>query len=50
MTKRLLQALFDDEELAAIQREALSNDYPTGGIETLNEDIERGYLEERRAT
>lgn len=81
MTKRL-QVLFDDGELAAIQRlarrrrqttagwvrdtlraareaqeypdpepklrairEALSHDYPTGDIETLNEEIERGYLE-----
>jgi hypothetical protein len=81
MTKRL-QVLFDDEELAGIQRlakrrrqttaawvrdtlraarevqdypdpepklrairEALSHDYPTGDIQTINAEIERGYLE-----
>jgi hypothetical protein len=81
MTKRL-QVLFEDDELAAIQRlakrrrqttaawvrdtlraardqqeypdpepklrairEALAHDYPTGDIETINADIERGYLE-----
>jgi hypothetical protein len=26
-------------------REALTHDYPTGDIETINADIERGYLE-----
>jgi hypothetical protein len=81
MTKRL-QVLFEDEELAAIQRlakrrrqttaawvrdtlraareaqeypdpqpklrairEALAYDYPTGDIEIINAEIERGYLE-----
>ena len=81
MTKRL-QVLFDDAELAAIQRlakrrrqttaawvrdalraarsaeeypepepklralrEALSYDYPTGDIESMNAEIERGYAE-----
>jgi hypothetical protein len=81
MTKRL-QVLFEDDELAAIQRlakrrrqttagwvrdtlraareaqdypdpepklrairEALSFDYPTADIDTLNAEIERGYLE-----
>ncbi len=82
MTKRL-QVLFEDEELAAIQRlakrrrqttaawvrdmlrtarqeqdypdpapklrairEALAYDYPTGEMEAINADIERGYLEQ----
>ena len=81
MTKRL-QVLFEDAELAAIQRlakrrrqttaawvrdalrtaraaedypdpepklrairEALTYDYPSGAIESMNEEIERGYAE-----
>jgi hypothetical protein len=81
MTKRL-QVLFEDEELAAIQRlarrrrqttaawvrdtlraardaqeypdpepkhrairEALAYDYPSGDIDTINAEIERGYVE-----
>ncbi|HUQ43081.1 MAG TPA: antitoxin [Candidatus Limnocylindria bacterium] len=84
MMKRL-QVLFEDEELASIQRlakrrrqttaawvrdtlraareaqeypnpepklrairEALTFDYPTGDIETINADIERGYVERPR--
>lgn len=80
-----LQVLFEDEELASIQRlakrrrqttaawvrdtlraareaqeypapepklrairEALTFDYPTGDIETINADIERGYVERPR--
>jgi hypothetical protein len=35
-----------EPKLRAI-REALSHDYPSGDIETINEDIERGYLEQR---
>ena len=33
-----------EPKLRAI-REALAHDYPTGDIETINADIERGYLE-----
>lgn len=33
-----------EPKLRAI-REALSHDYPTGDIDTINADIERGYLE-----
>ena len=35
-----------EPKLRAI-REALSHDYPSGEIETINADIERGYLEQR---
>lgn len=33
-----------EPKLRAI-REALAHDYPTGDIETINAEIERGYLE-----
>lgn len=35
-----------EPKLRAI-REALSHDYPSGDIETITADIERGYLEQR---